>query len=378
MIFDYATLKLIWWLFIILLLLGFAVTDGFDMGVAILLPFLGKTDEERRVIINTVGPVWEGNQTWFITAGGAIFAAWPLVYATAFSGFYVALLLVLFSLFFRPAGFDYRNKIDHPSWRSFWDWALFCGGAIPALIFGVAVGNLLLGVPFYFEPDLRSFYTGSFWQLLNPFALLTGLLGVAILTMHGAAYLNLRTDEAVQARSKGVILLSGASALLLFVSAGFWIAYGLDGYQIMSTINANDYIDPLHKVVQKSTGAWLNNYRQFHWMLLAPTAGLAGLLLTIYCRQHPRRTFALSAVSIAGIISTAAFSMFPFIMPSSSQPNHSLTLWDATSSHLTLQVMFWATVIFLPLILLYTSWVYRVMRGTVTTRTIRDNTHTAY
>lgn len=378
MIFDYATLKLIWWLFILVLLVGFAVTDGFDMGVAILLPFLGKTNDERRVIINTVGPVWEGNQTWFITAGGATFAAWPLVYATAFSGFYIALLLVLFSLFFRPAGFDYRGKIDHPAWRSFWDWALFCSGTIPALIFGVAVGNLLLGVPFHFEPDLRSFYTGTFWQLLNPFALLTGLLGVAMLAMHGAAYLNLRTDEAVQERSKRVIQLAGTGAIALFILAGLWIAYGVDGYQVVSAINGNDYIDPLNKVVERTTGAWLHNYRQFPWMLLAPASGLGGLLLAVYCRQHPRRTFVFSGFGIAGIILTAACSMFPFIMPSSSQPNHSLTLWDAASSHLTLQVMFWATVIFLPLIMLYTSWVYRVMRGTVTTQSIKDNTHTAY
>ncbi|HEY7986561.1 MAG TPA: cytochrome d ubiquinol oxidase subunit II [Methylophilaceae bacterium] len=378
MIFDYATLKLIWWVFILVLLLGFAVTDGFDMGVAILLPFLGKTNEERRVIINTVGPVWEGNQTWFITAGGATFAAWPLVYATAFSGFYVALLLVLFSLFFRPAGFDYRSKIDHPTWRNFWDWALFVGGAIPALIFGVAVGNLLLGVPFHFEPDLRSFYTGTFWQLLNPFALLSGLLGVAMLAMHGAAYLNLRTDETVQRRARAAIKHAGSICIALFVLAGLWVAYGVDGYQVTSAIDGNAYIDPLHKIVERSTGAWLNNYRQYHWMLLAPLAALGGLLLTIYSRAQPSRAFVLSGVSVIGIIMTAACSMFPFIMPSSSQPNHSLTMWDATSSHMTLQVMFWVTVIFLPLIMLYTSWVYRVMRGTVTTQNIKDNTHTAY
>lgn len=378
MIFDYGTLKLIWWAFIVILLLGFAVTDGFDMGVAILLPFLGKTDDERRVIINSVGPVWEGNQTWLITAGGATFAAWPLVYATAFSGFYVALLLVLFALFFRPVGFDYRSKLNNQAWRNFWDWALFAGSAIPALVFGVAVGNLLQGVPFHFESDLRSLYTGSFWQLLNPFALLTGLLGFAMLAMHGAAYLNLRTDEAVQKRARHSILVAGSISLILFVLAGLWVAYGVDGYQIVSAIDGNTYINPLNKVVEKSAGAWLHNYQRFHWMLLAPVAGMGGLLLTISARQLPGRAFVLSGCSVIGVILTAAFSMFPFIMPSSNRPNHSLTLWDAASSHLTLQVMFWATVIFLPLIMLYSSWVYRVMRGTVTTQSIKDNTHTAY
>ena len=185
-LFNYEFLKLTWWLFIGVLLIGFAVMDGFDMGVAAWLPFLGKTDDERRVIINTVGPVWEGNQTWLITAGGAIFAAWPLVYAAAFSGMYIALLLVLFALFFRPVGFDYRSKLANAAWRNAWDWALFAGGAIPTLVFGVAFGNLLLGLPFHYDETMRSFYTGSFWQLLNPFALLCGVVSLSMLMTHGA------------------------------------------------------------------------------------------------------------------------------------------------------------------------------------------------
>ncbi|MFM0298466.1 MULTISPECIES: cytochrome d ubiquinol oxidase subunit II, partial [Paraburkholderia] len=152
---DYASLKLIWWVLIGVLLIGFALTDGFDMGAAILLPFIGRTDAERRIVVNTVGATWEGNQVWLITAGGAMFAAWPLVYAASFSGFYFAMLLVLFSLFFRPVGFDYRSKREDPRWRSAWDWALFVGGFVPALVFGVAFGNLLQGVPFSFDTDLR-------------------------------------------------------------------------------------------------------------------------------------------------------------------------------------------------------------------------------
>lgn len=378
MIFDYETLKLIWWLFIVVLLLGFAITDGFDMGAAILLPFLGKDDDQRRVIINTVGPVWEGNQTWFVTAGGAIFAAWPLVYSTAFSGFYVALLLVLFSLFFRPVGFDYRSKLSNPAWRNFWDWALFAGGVVPAFIFGVALGNLLLGVPFHFDLDLRSFYVGSFWQLLNPFALLAGLLGVTMLATHGSAYLNLRTDADVQRRAKTTLFLMGTLSILLFALAGLCVAYGIDGYLLVSMVDGNAHIDPLHKTVQKSTAAWMNNYRKFHWMLLAPAVGFLGFILSIYYRYIPGLSFVFSASGVAGILLTVAFSMFPFILPSSTQPNHGLTIWDAASSHMTLQVMFWATVIFLPLIVLYTSWVYSVMRGTVSVKSIRDNTHTAY
>src|SRR5437764_1888445 len=184
---DYETLKLLWWVFIGVLLVGFAVMDGFDLGVGALLPFVGRSDEERRVILNAVGPTWEGNQTWLITAGGATFAAWPLLYAAAFSGFYCALLLTLFALFFRPVGFDYRSKVDDPRWRSAWDWGLFVGGTVPAVVFGVAFGNLLQGVPFQFDPTtMRATYSGSFWELLNPFGLLAGAVSLAMLVMHGA------------------------------------------------------------------------------------------------------------------------------------------------------------------------------------------------
>lgn len=378
--FDYETLKLIWWLFIGVLLIGFAVMDGFDMGVATWLPFLGKTDEERRVIINTIGPTWEGNQTWLVTAGGAIFAAWPLVYAAAFSGLYVALLLVLFALFFRPVGFDYRSKLPNPRWRNSWDWALFSGGAVPALVFGVAFGNLFIGLPFYYDDTLRSFYTGSFWALLNPFALLCGLVSLSMLMMHGAVYLQLRTDGAVQKRAQTAALLTGLACAATFALAGVWIAYGIDGYVISSSQNVNIALNPLAKTVEKSAGAWLNNYRTYPWMMLAPIAGFAGIgfaLLSAHLKKE-RTAFMFSSIAIAGIILTAGFSMFPFIMPSSTDPVSSLTIWDAVSSKKTLGIMFIVTIIFLPLIIFYTSWVYRVLRGKVTVQSIKDNTHTAY
>ncbi len=206
---DYSTLKVIWWLLVGVLLVGFAVMDGHDMGVGTLLPFVGRNDLERRVVINTVGPHWDGNQVWFITAGGAIFAAWPLVYATAFSGFYWAMLAVLWALFFRPVGFDYRSKLHHPTWRSVWDCGLFVGGAVPPLIFGVAFGNLLQGVPFGFDQNLVSTYTGTFWQLLNPFALLTGVVSSAMITFHGAIYLSHRTEAEIQQRAKRAAVFSG-------------------------------------------------------------------------------------------------------------------------------------------------------------------------
>lgn len=379
MIFDYETLKVIWWAFVGALLIGFALMDGFDMGIGTLLPFLGKNDDERRVIINSIGPTWEGNQTWFITAGGATFAAWPMVYATAFSGFYVALMLVLFALFFRPVGFDYRSKLENPTWRSAWDWGLFAGGTVPTVVFGVAFGNLLLGVPFHFDDTMRVFYTGSFWQLLNPFALLCGVVSLAMLVMHGATFLQMKTEGVIQSRAARATLLAAIVLVASFAAAGLWISAGIDGYRV-TQILPGGLANPLAKTVEVRAGAWLENYQRYGWMMAAPAAGFAGALAAaaLSLRRHSRLALVASGLSVAGVILTAGFSMFPFIMPSSSHPNSSLTAWDAVSSHGTLQIMFWVTVFFLPLICLYTAWVYRVLRGKVTVESVRANTHTAY
>jgi cytochrome d ubiquinol oxidase subunit II len=380
MILDYETLKAIWWLFVGVLLIGFAVTDGFDMGVGALLPFLGKTDEERRVIINSVGPTWEGNQVWFITAGGATFAAWPLVYATAFSGFYAALILTLFALFFRPVGFDFRSKVEDARWRGAWDWGLFIGGAVPSLIFGVAFGNLLQGVPFHFDDAMQVYYTGSFFALLNPFGLLAGLLSVAMLVMHGATYLQIKTDGAIQQRARTAAKVFGATTIVLFALGGIWIATGIEGYRIVSMPSADSAFGPLAKTVEKSAGAWLANFSAHGWMIIAPLLGFGGAAHAILFSARGRSiaAFIASALAICGIILTAGFAMFPFVMPSSSNLASSLTAWDAVSSHRTLQVMFWVVVVFLPIVLTYTSWVYRVMRGKVTVEQVRQNPRSMY
>jgi len=376
---DYPTLKIIWWVLVGVLLIGFAIMDGHDMGVGTLLPFVGKTDLERRVVLNTVGPHWEGNQVWFITGGGAIFAAWPLVYATAFSGFYWALLAVLWALFLRPVGFDYRSKIHNPTWRSVWDWGLFIGGAVPPLIFGVAFGNLLEGVPFQFDNYMASTYTGTFWQLLNPFALLAGVVSSAMITMQGGTYLAHRTEGAVQQRAiKGAI---GAAVIMIvaFIAAGVWLQV-IPGYRISSLIDTAALSDPMSKTVVHESGAWMNNYRLQPLLWILPLLAIAGALLTTVLLLA-RRTligFVTSSLALLGVIGTAGASMFPFLMPSSSMPNASLTVWDSVSSHLTLGIMFWATLIFMPLIIFYTSWAYRVMRGKVTIEQIKANEHSAY
>jgi cytochrome bd ubiquinol oxidase subunit II len=377
--FDYSTLKIIWWLLVGVLLVGFAIMDGHDMGVGTLLPFVGRNDVERRVIINTVGPHWDGNQVWFITGGGAIFAAWPLVYATAFSGFYWAMLVVLWALFFRPVGFDYRSKIANPSWRSTWDWGLFVGGAVPPLIFGVAFGNLLQGVPFQFDSYLVSTYTGSFWQLLNPFALLTGVVSTAMITMQGGSYLAHRTEGIIQVRTVRATIGAAVVLILTFVAAGVWLQ-SIDGYRITSVVNASGLPDPLAKTVVREAGAWMANYAHQPLIWLLPALGVLGALLTavLVALRHTLSAFVSSSLAIVGVIGTAGASMFPFVMPSSTNLASSLTVWDSVSSHLTLGIMFWATMIFMPLIIVYTSWAYSVMRGKVTTAFIKENDHAAY
>lgn len=374
MIFDYATLKLIWWCFVGGIIVVFALTDGWDLGIGMLSPFLGKSDDERHIILRSIEANWEGNQTWLVIAGGVLFAAWPLVYAASFSGMYVAMLLVLFALFFRPVGFKYRNKVADLRWRRAWDWGLFTGGFVPALVFGIAFGNLLQGVPFYFDADLRSHYTGTFFQLLNPFALLAGVISVAMLAMHGAAYLCLRLDGVLQARAARTTRVAAIVVFLTFALAGVWVAMGIDGFRITMIPDLNGQPNPLAKTVAKVPGAWLDNYGRFPWTLAAPLATFAGTIGVIVFAGLRQWTVALvaSAVAVAGVILTAGVSMFPFIMPSSSVPNSSLTAWDAVSSWRTLQIMFWVTVFFLPLIALYTSWVYAKLRGTITLETIRS------
>ncbi|ABM94789.1 cytochrome d ubiquinol oxidase subunit II [Methylibium petroleiphilum] len=378
---DYPTLKVIWWLLVGVLLVGFAIMDGHDMGVGTLLPFVGRGDEERRVVINTVGPHWDGNQVWFITGGGAIFAAWPLVYATAFSGFYWAMLAVLWALFFRPVGFDYRSKIHDARWRNTWDWGLFIGGAVPPLIFGVAFGNLLQGVPFGFDDFLVSTYTGSFWQLLNPFALLAGVVSSAMITMQGGTYLAHRTEGEIQRRAARGAVGAAVLMVLAFVAAGVWLRIGdIQGFVITSALDPAAMPDPLAKTVVRSADGWWLNYSRQPLIWALPAIGIAGALLAagLVALRRTLSAFAASSLAIVGVVGTAGAAMFPFIMPSSSMPNASLTVWDSVSSPMTLGLMLAATLVFMPLIVLYTSWAYRVMRGKVTVAHIRANEHNAY
>jgi cytochrome bd ubiquinol oxidase subunit II len=378
--FDYEIMRLVWWALLGILLIGFAVMDGFDLGVATLLPFVARTDIERRIVLNTIGPVWEGNQVWLILGGGAIFAAWPMLYATAFSGFYLAMFIVLAALIVRPVAIKFRSKIENTRWRSTWDIAIAVSGVVPALIFGVAFGNVILGVPFKFDDTLRMTYEGSLFGLLNPFALLSGLLSVAMLTLHGANYLGLKASGDVAGRAIRVGRVMAPLTIGLFVLAGAWVAFGIDGYIVTSQLPHDGPSNPLFKAVTRQAGSWLTNYRIFPWTLAAPIAAIAALAMTpaLLAIRRAGAAFVASGVGVAAVIATAGLAIFPFLLPSSLEPRASLTVWDASSSHLTLKIMLFATAVFLPLILLYTAWVYRVLRGPVTAAFVENNVHSVY
>lgn len=376
---GYDVLRVIWWLLLGVLLVCFAVTDGFDLGAAALLRATGKTDVERRVVINTIGPIWEGNQVWLILGGGAIFAAWPQLYAISFSGFYMAMFAALVCLILRPVAFKFRSKREGAAWRNRWDWVLCLCGWGPALVFGVAMGNVLLGVPFRLADDMRIYYDGSFFALFSPFAVLCGLVSVSMLLMHGAAWLVFKTEGAVQARATRWGLIAAVLTTLLYATAGVWLAK-LSGYALTEAMTATGPSNPLLKSAGFGQGAWMANYAKQPLLWIVPALGVVMPLLAALGMQLRREWLGLvsSGLAIAGIVLSVGVSMFPFILPSSVNPQFSLMVWDASSSHLTLFIMLVCAIIFLPLILAYTSWVYSIMRGKVSPDEIAQGKGHAY
>jgi len=376
---DYETLRLIWWALLGVLLIGFAVMDGFDLGVAMLHPFVPQTETQRRVMLNTIGPVWEGNQVWFILGGGAIFAAWPLLYSASFSGFYLAMLLVLLGLILRPVSLVFRSKSPQ-AWRKNWDVAFFLSGFVPSLVFGVAFGNLLRGAPFHFDETLQLVYEAGLLGLLNPFALLCGLVSVAMLTMQGAAFLAGKAEGEVAQRARVFGVRAALALMALFALAGLWVAFGQEGYVIHGAVDHAGASNLMLKSVTRETGAWLANYRAMPATLAAPAAAFAFTLLAaaLLAANWAKTALVASSLAVAGVIATAGVSLFPFLMPSLTRPDHSLTVWDASSSQRTLGIMLVAVAIFLPLVLAYTTWVYYVLRGPVTEAAIEREDDYSY
>lgn len=380
MLLNFETLRVIWWLLLGVLLIGFAIMGGFDLGVGTLLPFAAKTDEERRAVINTVGPTWEGNQVWFILGGGAIFAAWPFVYAVSFSTYYLAMFLLLVALILRPVGFKYRSKKASKAWRRNWDWALFAGAFIPSLVFGVAVGNVLLGAPFSLNSDLRiTYHEGTFsglFKLFTPFTLLCGLLSVAMLTLQGATWLAMKIEKGVvRDRALRYGAFAAVASVVLFAIGYAMVAFTNIGYAVVGEVVNGGASNPTRVEVVPQAGAYLQNFSKYPWMWLAPILGFAGPLgaLAAMRIKSDWMAFVASSAGILGIISTVGLSMFPIILPSSVDSKSSLLVWTASSSHGTLLNMLIVTVVFMPIILIYTSWVYKVLFGRVKVESLKTN-----
>jgi cytochrome d ubiquinol oxidase subunit II len=331
-------LNTLWFILIGVLFVGFFILEGFDFGVGILLPFLGRTDTERRRIINTIGPVWDGNEVWVLTAGGAMFAAFPHWYATLFSGFYLALFLMLLALIVRAVAFEFRSKDRNPAWRTTWDWMIFAGSAIPALLWGVALGNLLKGVPI----DATKTYVGGFFNLLNPYALVAGLTTLAAFTTHGAIFLHLKSTDPIKARALAATRLVGpiATAVIgLFVIATYlWT-------DAFTRLGINPGLIPVLAVIAMlGAGAFVRGGRM-GWAFTLTCLALALATITIFMALYPR------------------------VMVSSLNPAWSLTIYNASSTPYTLKVMSIVAVIFVPLVLLYQGWTYWVFRHRISAET---------
>ncbi len=327
-------LNILWFILIAVLFIGFFFLEGFDYGVGMLLPFLARNDGDRRVVINAIGPFWDGNEVWLLTAGGAMFAAFPHWYATLFSGFYLALILMLFALILRGVAFEFRSKDENPAWRSFWDWMIFAGSFVPALLWGVAIGNLMAGVPI----DDRMNYAGTFWNLLNPYALLGGLAFVALFLLHGALFLSLKTRGEVlqQARvATGRLWLPTVALVVLFVAGGYFATDLFTRAQVNPTVLA---------------------------LLAAVALLLSGLL---HRASRDGLAFIMTGLTIALATMTVFAGLFPRVMISTLDPRWSLTIYNASSSSYTLQVMSIVAAVFVPLVLLYQGWTYWVFRERV-------------
>ncbi len=380
--FDYEFLKLIWWIIIGCVLVVYAATAGFDAGVTMYMPFL-KNENDRRLVLNTSAPTWDGNLTWLVFAGGGLFVVWPVVYSTAFSGMYAAMLLILFSMFLRPPGYEYRNKIDSAAWRKMWDWALFISGVVPVFVFGVAMGNCFVGFPFHFDPHTyQDFYTGNFWQLLNPYGILSGVVSVLMVMMHGSTYLQRRTEGSIRALAGRVHIISAILLLIGFTGTGILLMYHVSGYQLISSA-ANPTLEPLNNVVHQGVGFWVASFDQYPWKYLPPILAYAGIIESLWAGYYGWYTTAFwaSCFAVGGIVTTAGTALFPFLMPSSTNPNQSITVWNAASSQYALNVMLYVGVVLLLIILGYKIFAYSSIWGKKSTLTVEDvekNDHTFY
>ena len=334
---DYATLCIIWFMIEGVLLAGYAILDGFDLGVGILHPFVPRTDTERRLSMNAIGPLWDGNEVWLVTFGGALFAAFPNAYATVFSGFYTAFMLLLFALIMRAVSLEFRSKLASPRWRSLWDWVFFAGSSLATLLFGVAVGNAVIGLPLNTEGN----FLGSVVDQLNPYALLIGLMTVALFAMHGGLFLYLKTEGDFQARLRDWMWRSWGMFLVTFMLATIYTV----------------------AMVPRATA----NFERFPWLagiVVVAVLAVANIPRALYW-DRPGQAFVSSSVTILSLTMLFGAALFPNLVTASNDPAFSVTIFNAASSAKTLGIMLLIAVIGMPFVLTYSGIIYWTFRGKV-------------
>jgi cytochrome bd ubiquinol oxidase subunit II len=330
-------LQTIWFFLWGLLWAVFFMTDGFDLGIGTLYPFLGKTDQDKRIMINSLGPLWDGNEVWLITAGGVTFAAFPLVYSVMFSSLYSALMLILFALILRGVSFEFRSKINHPRWRKIWDTCIFVGSFVPALLFGVAFANIFQGIPI----DHNGIYHGTLFTLLNPYGLLGGILFVLLFMIHGALWISIKSEGDLQERA--VSTAKKLWPVLLGVAVVFLIA------SKFSTRLYDNYI----------------KHPAFFIVILMMVLALLSVRFFLVRKTFFKAWFA-SALTIVGATFFGVIGLYPNLFPSSLNPRYSLTAYNASSSPLTLKIMLIVVIIFIPVVIGYQIWAYNLFKGKVT------------
>ncbi|QJC36499.1 cytochrome d ubiquinol oxidase subunit II [Enterobacteriaceae endosymbiont of Donacia simplex] len=361
---NYKFLCLIWSIIIGILITGFMITDGLDMGVGILLFIIGKNNIERRILINTIAPHWDGNQVWLITTGAALFAAWPIVYATLFSHFYIAMILLLVSLFLRPIGFEYRSKIKNEIWQKTCDICISIGSIIPPAIIGIALGNILKGIPFYLNKYYIIYSKEHFLKLFNLSSIMISITTVILVINHAATYLQIRIKDLIINRRLNLLLKVSSILLIIFFILSFTnVLFFIKGYKFKTLVcQKTNIIYKTHNIIYEKK-AWMNNFQNFKYLYLLPLLSIILPFLIILTSIYKKKiiTFIFSIFTIISIISTIGIIMFPFIIPSNIKYYQSLTIWNSTSSQLTLNIMLYVVMIFMPIILTYTFWCYKKM-----------------
>ena len=356
---DYETLRFIWWLLLVLAVLGCVLSEGLSLGVSMLLVLDHKTESQRQSLLSGIAPTALGQLAWLPAAAFLLFAAWPIVYAVLFSSLQSLLLFMLLAWLCRPLGIYFRSSLDNLAWRQNWDKALSGSGFIIAALLGVLCGNALKGVPFHLDSDMRIFFLGDFWGLFNPFSLLIAALSVSLFLLYGASFAQLKTSGDLARNSQAWVFKAGIAFLLLFALTGLWVTR-LEGYHITSNILPGDASNPLNKFVKRAEGLWLDNYEHVPSLWAIPAIAVLAGGATLYLSKIQRSYWAFisSMLTVGFTLLTMAISMFPFLLPSNRSLNSSLTIWDASGSAATLSALLPITVIALPLMLLLSRWAF--------------------